>query len=408
MSNVDPEISVIPRSPSSLSSDDLEKLSLAESDVSEISSPGREVNVPASNEIITIGVPIVGREALRVLVVGDPHFKITNIRDTDPMSTAILNLARTTEPDFIVVLGDTLDRHESIHVSPLTRAITFLDGLSQISPVYLLIGNHDLKNNRQFLSDEHPFTALSYWGPRMTVVDRVIIATIKDLMFAFVPYVPPGRFIEALETVNGDWKSSSCIFAHQEFRGAKMGAITSVDGDDWPTYYPRIISGHIHDYQQPQPNIIYTGTPIQHSFGDSGNKTVSMLIFPLDPSVPNVMYHERVKLGLRKKKILRLSCEQVAQHELKDDADYKIIITGTSGELTAIKKHVNISKWQHLGAKVHYTDLIITDNNPTEILSVAPQKFSQVLYESIKSDVKLLQPYHKIFGAPTTRFVIRT
>ena len=43
----------------------------------------------------------------------------------------------------------------------------------------------------------------------------------------------------------------------------------------WMKDYPNIISGHIHDRQQPQPNIFYTGASLQTSFGDSSDKTIS-------------------------------------------------------------------------------------------------------------------------------------
>ncbi len=49
-----------------------------------------------------------------------------------------------------------------------------------------------------------------------------------------VPYVPPGRFVEALNIIDNEWwKNVNCIFAHQEFYGCKMGAIESIEGDKW-------------------------------------------------------------------------------------------------------------------------------------------------------------------------------
>ena len=95
----------------------------------------------------------------------------------------------------------------------------------------------------------------------------------------FVPYVPPGKFDDAIKTCDdiGDIKDYKCIFAHQEFYGAKMGAIISKDGDKWPLHNPLVVSGHIHDYQRPQENIIYIGTPMQHAFGDNTKKTISIL-----------------------------------------------------------------------------------------------------------------------------------
>ena len=70
------------------------------------------------------------------LVIGDPHFKINNVRETQLMHAKICEIARARKPTFIVCLGDVLDRHETIHVSPLERASAFLHELSTIAPLY--------------------------------------------------------------------------------------------------------------------------------------------------------------------------------------------------------------------------------------------------------------------------------
>jgi hypothetical protein len=72
---------------------------------------------------------------------------------------------------------------------------------------------------------------------------------------------------------------SCCVFAHQEFFGAKLGIKTSVEGDVWPLEAPYCISGHIHDYCHLQPNLWYVGTPIQHGIADVGEKTISAFTF---------------------------------------------------------------------------------------------------------------------------------
>jgi len=340
-------------------------------------------------------------DSVSALVIGDPHFKVSNIRDTDGMVEAIINTAKERRPDFIVVLGDVLDRHETIHVSPLTRAVNFLGRLMQIAPTYLLIGNHDLKNNRQFLSDEHPFAALKFWDTsdsptkRMTVVDNTTIATIKGHTFLFVPYVPPGRFEEALDKCPG-WKSATCIFGHQEFRGCQMGAIISTEGDEWPLTYPYVVTGHIHDYQEPQVNILYTGTPIQHAFGDRHDKTISYLTY----HSPSTRDHDRIDLGLPRKHIVRLTCSEVSTYVPNTNCELKIVIRGTAGEIKAIMKHPNIDLWKKAGYKIAYKDTPLdkSDENMT-FISKAPLRFSTVLYNTISSDLRLGALYNKIFGS---------
>jgi hypothetical protein len=334
------------------------------------------------------------------LVIGDPHFKVSNIPETDAMVEAIIRTAIDRKPDIIVVLGDILDRHETIHVSPLTRSVKFLARLSQISRTFVLIGNHDLKNNRQYFSEEHPFTALKFWGDNLTIVDTTTVAIIKEKVFVFVPYVPPGRFEEALN-VCPNWIHATCIFGHQEFKGAHMGAIISTEGDIWPLTNPYVVTGHIHDYQELQANVLYTGTPIQHSFGDRHDKTISYFIFH---SI-NDRDQERIDLGLRRKQIIRITCGEVSRYVPKQNCELKIIISGLSGEIKAIMNHINIDMWKKAGHKIAYKDIPLDtniDQHNKSIIHAAPPRFSSILYDTVSCYPRLGSLYTRIFGNTKT------
>jgi DNA repair exonuclease SbcCD nuclease subunit len=348
------------------------------------------------------------------LIIGDPHFKISNIRETTLMTASILNIAKERQPTFIVVLGDILDRHESVHVTPLTRATRFLADLKDIAPTYVLIGNHDLKNNKQFLSDEHPFVAVKKWKDNghevpegqeghdgvhklthpLYLIDTTTITTINNQVFTFVPYVPPSRFLEALNYVEG-WKNSTCIFAHQEFKGCQMGALTSVEGDEWNVTYPLVISGHIHDYQKIGPNILYPGTPIQHTYGDRRDKSISLVKFHRDNEYS--YSEERIPLGIPIKHIVRITCSEVATFSLDAFKNYelKIVISGTAAELKAIHNHPVITEWRKTGHLVT-TKTVNDQNHQMDILEV--QKYSSALWNRVQDNPSLRIQYEKLFG----------
>ena len=97
---------------------------------------------------------------MKVLTIGDPHFKVDNIVESDEMVNKLEKLVKHLQPNFVVVLGDILHRHEKIHVSPLMRAGNLIKMLSDICPTYLLIGNHDRPNNSTYMTNEHPFNPL--------------------------------------------------------------------------------------------------------------------------------------------------------------------------------------------------------------------------------------------------------
>jgi len=212
------------------------------------------------------------------LCIGDIHIKPTNTHLIDALERQILaQIDRMDQVPEIVLLGDILDTFERVHTQALNRAYTLIDTLRKKTRVFVLVGNHDLINNQQFLTDQHWMNALKQWD-NVHVIDTVYAH--PEIPVMFVPYVPPQRFRIALEThPDTDWREMKCIFAHQEFRGAKMGSIVSECGDPWNLEYPMVISGHIHERQTPQANVYYPGASIQNAFGDQSTPIMAVASF---------------------------------------------------------------------------------------------------------------------------------
>jgi hypothetical protein len=247
-----------------------------------------------------------------------------------------------------------------------------------------LIGNHDRPNNQVFLTGEHPFIGL-IGRPNLFLVSQPLIHS----HFLFVPYVPPGRFKEAIQGF--DLKSVDLIFAHQEFMGAKMGAIVSKIGDEWEEDLPPIISGHIHDFQRIQSNILYVGTPMQHAFGDQEDKGV-FLFTPGGNDFGKYSF-QKYDLGIPKKKIIRLNCSQVKELlALDNHSHYKIVLSGTPYEIKMLKLSSFI---QHLTCPKIVFKTISTKKSST--LSIVSTKgFYEMMIERIKVDPELVKLFQQI------------
>nr|QCF47450.1 hypothetical protein [Erythrocytic necrosis virus] len=200
--------------------------------------------------------------SINILFITDLHVKISTFEQLDHLQKYLQEwIKKAPRLDCIVVGGDTLDTHEKLCSLSLSKACNFIDFLTQLSPcVYILVGNHDYINNSQLCTDKHWLNVLKKWG-RVIVVDKPKKSYIKNKGILFVPYVPPGSFNTILESV--DSEDANIIFAHQEFRGCKMGSIESVIGDEW-TRDICVISGHIHEMQNVG-NVYYPGSSISHS-----------------------------------------------------------------------------------------------------------------------------------------------
>lgn len=204
------------------------------------------------------------------LVVGDIHFKLNNEEDTDTLSRFLQSLLDNDPTiEATIILGDILHTHEKVHTLVMNRAIQLFRNLAKRKPLYVLVGNHDYINNSQVLTKNHWMNGLE-WCPNLTIVDHLVTICAERGIYA-VPYVPNGMLATVLKGVE-----PRCLFAHQEIKGCRMGAIVSEDGDPWP-YDGVIISGHVHESQWVGSTIYYPGSSLQHSFADSKPKHVAMV-----------------------------------------------------------------------------------------------------------------------------------
>ncbi len=426
-------------------------------------------------------------KSLSLLVIGDPHFKLTNTGQISAMTEAIIKLVRERRPQAVICLGDVLDRHAHIHVDPLCMAIDFFRQLKKYVPVYILIGNHDRRNNRDFLSDRHPFTAMKEWTG-VYIVDHILEQNINGHQLVFVPYVPKGRFVEALDTYSpyydikenkseafntrvdyGDqdvedenidnqmenknidnntesnttdntvinpatilstipykekpidkdedysnkwWWKAACIFPHQEFKGSKLGAIISEDGDKWPITGPMIFSGHIHGYQKVQENVVHVGTPVQHNHGDKDDKTVSLICLqpqstaddPPPTQLNNAQYiyngwwEERIDLGLIKRKTFHLTATQLLSWTPPTDCLVKVVVQAKPGELKSMAASTQIKRLRAQGITVTINTIPDKQLQTGFINRTQTWHYLDSLRHIITADSKQLDWFNKIFS----------
>ena len=291
---------------------------------------------------------------MKLLCIGDIHIKSNNIINIDILLSELLNYLSTTLEiiNYIILLGDILHYHEKIFTKSLNTAYNFIDKLRQLYPIIVIVGNHDLQDNMQICTTNHWMNGMKEWD-NVYIIDK---PKIFDNIFVCIPYVPPGKFKEQLFFfLNDDWKDKKVIFCHQEFKGCKMGAITSIDGDEWSKDNPYIISGHIHDKQWIDNNIYYTGSSMQHAFGESNDKSICLV--NLEGCSLNNMIQE-IYLNIPKKEIIYENIKNVDKiidkldnREMKET---KITLNGNYEEFKTFKKSKKYKELINKGIKVVY------------------------------------------------------
>lgn len=300
-------------------------------------------------------------------------------------------------PTLAVLAGDILDTHERLHTQLMNKALELIMALARYMPTFVLVGNHDYINNSQFCSDEHwMFSLKTLEGHHnFTIVDQPLMYhdLSSDQRFTFAPYVPEGRFVEALNKyLDKGWLTSTCVFAHQTFKGAKMGAIVSEDGDEWDLSWPQVISGHIHERQSPQENVFYPGSIINHTFGYDSQ---GCFVFTFTKGVPGYLMDES-DLGFKKKKSIHLKAQDIGPDSVYeiDPENLKYVITGSYIEIKTLKPRIR-TLFDNSKVKFRIQNdagalKTSADKKPLTNLSTFQTILERKLTDDLRSDYKLL------------------
>jgi DNA repair exonuclease SbcCD nuclease subunit len=339
------------------------------------------------NEIYII---YINDKMTKCLVVGDVHIRLDNLEDIQHLILRLEETIRAHTPDFIILLGDILHTHERIHTSCLQAAEKLFTMCTQYTITYALVGNHDYISNSQFLTSYHWMTPFKAWK-NLIIVDTVVPFYHEHNYFIACPYVPDGRMVEALSTIP-NWMEAHMIFGHQTLDGVHMGAIKTEHVEQWLPTYPFLCSGHIHDKQEVQPNLYYTGTPMQQSFGEKRNKSIVLFTIQGKDTIK-----EEIFLHISDKRIEYLTVQEAYSYQLtvKQNEHVRLTIRGSKEECKVFKKTTCYQKLS-LQAK------IVMDEIETEFQEIKEDHvFHDVLYKSIQSNYFLTQLYKKHANLPS-------
>jgi len=191
-----------------------------------------------------------------ILLIGDPHLKITRFDLAIQFLNWVTELAVKLEPDWVVNLGDTFDTHAVVRSELQVEFKKHVNTIMEHgkSKYFYVLGNHDFYkptsskyNALQVMEDFHD--------------DFKVIESRYDIgNVTFLPHYPDHKLFPR------DTKEI-CI-AHQTFIGADYGynrPDVGVDPDKIAAEI--IISGHIH-MRQGFGKVIYPGTPYGQSVDD--------------------------------------------------------------------------------------------------------------------------------------------
>ena len=321
----------------------------------------------------------------RCFVIGDLHVTPDFLQKGGYETLKFIgDSAKTTTPDFIVLLGDLLDDHNKVDVLCHKAVYNLITELSCVAHTYIIIGNHDYIDGKQHLTDNHIFNPYKKWDS-ITIVDYPMLTVHKGKTFAFCPYVPEGKLISSLGELSreGDvWEFADAVFAHTD----PLSPL-----DKWDNSYPPIITGHRHD-SYTKGKIYMCGSVRNVNFGDLGEKYLWIFRF----SNSGVGF-KKIPVPNQTKKVVEVTVSAFVgdSDALSNlDSNTKLKITGTRTEISEIKKSKNYSELVKSGVKI---SPVINEKYIRHNLS--KETFSETLKNVVSTKSKNIQDtYSGLWG----------
>lgn len=229
----------------------------------------------------TLDYPAIKIKSSNIIYISDIHFGVNssseewqeNIKDYFyNFFIPFVKEELKTNPDSVVCcLGDVYHDRKSIDIDVNNLSIDIFEDLSELLPVYIINGNHDLskKTNKGNSSLRSVGNIKNCSVIKEPMLLKFYDGTKNISNIAAIPYLGDcNDENKCLVDFNG---KAEYALMHTDISKMKFdNGMTIVGAVDADKFSGKIISGHIHKRQEAN-NVIYVGSPYQLSRGDVGN-----------------------------------------------------------------------------------------------------------------------------------------
>lgn len=207
--------------------------------------------------------------SLKILRVGDPHIRPSNLVEAENLMAFILKLVKSAKIDRLEILGDLFHTHAVLRLEVVDFWNRWLESFSDIVETVVLVGNHDQTG------DHHKGThALEVFkrinSERLKIIDRPTVLG----QFIYAPYIhSEGDFVAAVHGIDGH--ETKTLVCHAEFSGSQYdnGFYAPHGFNPDNVKVAHIISGHIHKEQViAGGRVDYPGTPKWDTASDANER----------------------------------------------------------------------------------------------------------------------------------------
>jgi len=207
---------------------------------------------------------------VKVLRIGDPHVKHSNLEESDRLFGFALDTAVAEKVDRIDILGDLFHNHVLVRLDVMDFWRKWAVKFAEAFPTYMLVGNHDMPGDRQ---SEWKISSLDSLPehPNLTIVKTALIG---DDGIAYMSYThSPEKFLMTAKEMSTYPKRPRTLVCHGTFVGSKYDndypAPDGIDPDLVP--FDFVVSGHIHGEQE-FGKVHHPGTPRWDGSSDANKR----------------------------------------------------------------------------------------------------------------------------------------
>jgi predicted phosphodiesterase len=185
---------------------------------------------------------------MKTLTLVDPHVMASNIAESERLLGFVCDTIVENEVDRIVLTGDLMHNFSVLRVEVVNFWSKWLEKLSSICEVFVLVGNHDKKNQSNDDDLENALDIYNFIGnPKLHIVQHPIAFG----AFGFIPYIhDKAKFVEAANELCS--QGCKVLYTHAEYDGSKYESGMFIPDGIKPEEIncDLIINGHIHSRQR--------------------------------------------------------------------------------------------------------------------------------------------------------------
>lgn len=276
------------------------------------------------------------------IVINDPHLKEENLEIIKSIFQQTTVIAKDLGLKIIDCSGDIMNSRKSQPQIVLTTFKDILDELQQSEiELHSCVGNHDKVNYfgvESFLDpfSNHPaFKLYRYGGYReLDGVNIHYASYFTDELFQ-------GQ-IKHNKKAN-KWNLKNVLIGHIGVSGSVMNNGIVIESQTIiPSLfneYDLIILGHYHDYQElAEGRIIYTGSCVQHNFGEHTGKGATILYDDLSTEIIPLKYPQYLKFEVNPTQITAKDIQDLKKEKTDTGDNLRIILKGTDSEVKSFNK----------------------------------------------------------------------